>query len=250
MAKPISIQLYSVREAIEQDVWGTIGKIAEIGYAGIEPCNVPGGDLNEAVKRIHDLGLTVSAMQTGIPLGDKKEELLDQAEALGCSHIVCPYHGVENFESMDNLKATADVFGLAIANCAERRMTFGYHNHEFELQSIVEGKPALLQLAVLAPKLYFTVDTYWVTVGGQDAPAVVKELGPQANILHIKDGPLVKSEPMVAAGSGKMDFPPIVAAGEYAKWLVVELDRCGTDMMEAVEKSFNYLVDSGLGCGK
>lgn len=250
MAKPISIQLYSVREAMKEDVWGTIGKIASIGYPGIEPCNVPGGNIAEAAKRIKNLGLTVSAYQAGIPVGDNKAKLLDEAQALGTKHIVCPWHGAENFASMDGLKATAEIFQKAIANCEERGMTFGYHNHEFELENIIDGKPALLQLAALVPKLYFTVDTYWVTVGGQDAPAVVKTLGTQANLLHIKDGPLVKSEPMVAAGSGKMDFPSIVAAAKSAKWLVVELDRCATDMMEAVEKSFNYLVDSGLGCGK
>lgn len=250
MAKPISIQLYSVREAMEQDVWGTIGKIGEIGYPGIEPCNVPGGDVAEAAKKISDLGLTVSALQTGTPVGENKEKLMDEAEALSCSHIVCPYYGAENFADMDAVKKTAELFNEAIANCAERGMTFGYHNHEFELESIIDGKPALLQLAALAPQLFFTVDTYWVTVGGQNASEVVKEMGTQANILHIKDGPLVKSEPMVAAGSGKMDFPPIVAAADSAKWLVVELDRCASDMMAAVEQSFKYLIDSGLGCGK
>lgn len=250
MAKPISIQLYSVRDAMSADVWGTIGKIASIGFPGIEPCNVPGGDLADAAKRIKDLGLTVSAYQGGTPVGENKDKLLDEAQALGTSHIVCPWHGAENFASMDSLKKTVELFNEAISNCEERGMTFGYHNHEFELESIVDGKPALLQLAALVPKLFFTVDTYWVTVGGQNAPEVVKTLGPQANILHIKDGPLVKSEPMVAAGSGKMDFPSIVAAADSAKWLVVELDRCATDMMEAVEQSFNYLVSSGLGCGK
>lgn len=250
MTKPISIQLYSVREAMSQDLWGTIEKIAAMGYPGIEPCNVPGGDAAEAAKRIQDLGLAVTAFQAGTPVGDDKNRLMDEAETLGTNHVVCPYFGVENFNTMDAIKASAARFEEAVANCAERGMTFGYHNHEFELSAIVEGKPALVQLAASAPNLFFTLDTYWVTVGGQDATEIVKTLGPQVNLLHIKDGPLVKSEAMVAAGSGKMDFPPIVAAAEHAKWLVVELDRCDTDMMTAVEQSFHYLVDADLGHGK
>jgi sugar phosphate isomerase/epimerase len=250
MTKPISIQLYTVREEMNADVWGALGRLAEIGFPGIEPCSVPGGDVVEAARRIADLGLTVSAYQGGTPVGDNKERLLDEAEALGTTHIVCPYHGQENFADMNGLKMTAELFNEAIANCAARGMTFGYHNHEFELESIVDGQPALLQLAALAPKLFFTVDTYWVTVGGQDAAEVVSTLGPQANLLHIKDGPLVKSAAMVAAGSGKMDFPPIVEAATAAKWLVVELDHCDTDMMTAVEQSFKYLVNAGLGRGK
>ena len=42
-------------------------------------------------------------------------------------------------------------------------------------------------------------------------------------------------------GDGKMDFPPIVAAADHAELLVVELDQCGTDMVEAVAKSYKYL---------
>lgn len=250
MTKPVSIQLYSVREAMTRDLWGTIETIATMGYPGIEPCNVPGGDAREAAKRIKDLGLVVSGYQAGTPVGDDKNRLLDEAEILGTDRIVCPYFGVENFTTMDAVKASAERFEEAAANCAERGMTFGYHNHDFELSTIVEGQPALLRLAASAPNLFFTLDTYWVTVGGQDAADIVKTLGPRVNLLHIKDGPLVKSEAMVAAGTGKMDFPPIVAAAEGAKWLVVELDRCDTDMMEAVEQSFRYLIDSGLGHGK
>jgi sugar phosphate isomerase/epimerase len=250
MTKPISVQLYSVREEMNEDVWGTIGKIAEMGYVGVEPCNVPGGDVAEAAKRIGDLGLVVSGYQAGTPVGDKKNQLLDEAQALGTDRIVCPYYSPDSYKTMDALKEAAAIFNEAIANCEERGLTFGYHNHAFEIDSEIDGKPALLQLAALCPKLYFTVDTYWVTVGGQSAPEFVAALGPQADLLHIKDGPLVKGEALVAAGTGKMDFPPIVAAATAARWLIVELDRCDTDMMEAVGASFKYLVDSGLGHGK
>jgi len=46
---------------------------------------------------------------------------------------------------------------------------------------------------------------------------------------------------MVAVGEGKMDVAGIVQAGTSAEWLVVELDRCATDMLEAVRKSYTNL---------
>jgi hypothetical protein len=47
-----------------------------------------------------------------------------------------------------------------------------------------------------------------------------------------------------------MDIPSIVTAGEgHAKWLVVELDACATSMIEAVEKSYRYLVGNGFAQG-
>jgi sugar phosphate isomerase/epimerase len=56
---------------------------------------------------------------------------------------------------------------------------------------------------------------------------------------------------MTAVGDGVMDFPAIIKAGEnYTEWLIVEVDRCATDMVLAVEKSLKHLVLNGLGSGK
>ena len=55
---------------------------------------------------------------------------------------------------------------------------------------------------------------------------------------------------MTAVGDGVQNWPHILAAGEaHAEWLIVELDRCGTDMLTAVEKSYQYLVNKGWGHG-
>ncbi|MBN1943953.1 MAG: sugar phosphate isomerase/epimerase [Phycisphaerae bacterium] len=248
MARPISLQLYSVREQLKQDVEGTLQALAEMGYVGLEPAGVPKGYSAEQLrKRITDLGMVVSASQGGLPVGDDARRLLDEAEGLGTKHVVCPGYEPKKFQSMGGLKQAADVMNQAVDNCAKRGMTFGYHNHDFELQ-LVDGKPALLHLSELTGgKLYNTVDTYWVQVGGQDSVEMIKTLGPCANLLHIKDGPLVMGEPMTAVGKGRMDFPPIVAAAEHAEWLVVELDACATDMMQAVKDSIDYLAAAGLG---
>jgi sugar phosphate isomerase/epimerase len=79
----------------------------------------------------------------------------------------------------------------------------------------------------------------------------VGRLGKRAPLLHIKDGPCVRGEPMVAVGDGTMDFSRIVEAGAGStEWMIVELDACATDMVEAVEKSYHYLVRNGLAHGK
>ena len=51
-----------------------------------------------------------------------------------------------------------------------------------------------------------------------------------------------------AAAAG---FPSIVKAGAgVTEWMVVEIDSCATDMMEAVERSYKYLVGNKLAAGK
>ncbi len=79
----------------------------------------------------------------------------------------------------------------------------------------------------------------------------IRELGARAPLLHIKDGSCKKEDPMTAVGEGVMDFHAIAEAGSSTvEWMIVELDECATDMMEAVEKSCTYLTEEGLAQGK
>lgn len=86
-------------------------------------------------------------------------------------------------------------------------------------------------------------------LAGHDPAAVVQRLGGRVPLLHIKDGPATVEDFMVAVGQGVLDFHAIVAAASGAEWLIVELDRCATDMLVAVEQSHRYLVQEGLGHG-
>jgi len=56
---------------------------------------------------------------------------------------------------------------------------------------------------------------------------------------------------MTAVGKGVLDFPAIIAAADpnVLDWLIVELDSCGTDMTEAVQDSYTYLIENGLAAG-
>jgi hypothetical protein len=47
-----------------------------------------------------------------------------------------------------------------------------------------------------------------------------------------------------------MPVAEILAASPSARWHVVELDRCATDMMTAVEDSLTWLVGQGLATRK
>jgi len=105
-------------------------------------------------------------------------------------------------------------------------------------------------LEYLDVSVFFEIDTSWVHVAGLDPAAVVAELGSRAPLLHLNDGPGIKDAPMVALGTGVMDIPPIIAAGEgTTDYLIVELDHCASDMLTAVEQSYHYLGTGGLARG-
>ena len=250
MTVPVALQLYSVREALAKDFTGVMKKVADIGYVGVEPIfNLPGTTTAEAARLFKELGLEAPSAHTPLPVGKDANRVLDFMAVMGCQRIVSG-KGPDSFETMHLIKQTCDLFNQAQAVAAENGLAFGIHNHWWEFLQ-VEGRYVYqVMLEHLDPGVFFEVDTYWIKAAGVDPAQVVKEFGPRAPLLHIKDGPAVKDEPQVAVGDGVLDFPSIVQAGEgAAEWLIVELDHCATDMMEAVEKSYQYLAEGGLARG-
>ncbi|MEE8390673.1 MAG: sugar phosphate isomerase/epimerase [Anaerolineae bacterium] len=250
MTVPIALQLYSVREAMAQDFVGVVKKVADIGYVGVEPAlGTLGTTPAKAAKLFQELGFEVPSAHVPLPTGDDENKVLDAMATFDCKRIISG-KGPDSFKTPDLIKQTCDLFNEAQAVAAENGMVFGIHNHWWEFQQ-VEGRYIYqVMLEHLDPAIFFQIDTYWVQAAGPDPAQVVKELGPRAPLLHIKDGPAVRDEPQVAVGDGVLDFPSIVqAAGDAAEWLIVELDHCATDMLEAVEKSYQYLVGEGLARG-
>jgi sugar phosphate isomerase/epimerase len=117
---------------------------------------------------------------------------------------------------------------------------------------MADDRPALLHLfEQLAPEVVAEVDVYWAQVGGSDPADIVAALGARVALLHVKDGPADEPpSPMVAVGDGVVDVPGVLAAAPTASWHVVELDRCATDMFQAVERSYDYLVGGGYSSGR
>lgn len=241
MKKQIGIQLYSVRDELGKDFGGVISKIAAMGYAGVELAGLPAGITAETARRIlKDNGLKIAGAHSGLPAGDNRQKAIDNMLALGCKILVSG-KGPDCFKTEDLLRQSCEEFNKAAATLKPHGIRFAIHNHWWEFQNLGSKPVYKLMAEALDPSVLFEIDTYWVKTAGADPVAVVRELGKRAPLLHIKDGPCKIGEHMTAVGKGTMDFPPILKAAGAAEWLIVELDSCATDMMDAVRESREYL---------
>lgn len=243
MTPRIALQLYSVREALARDFAGAMRRVAATGYRAVETAGFPQGTSPQAAAALfRELGLEVMAAHSPLPLGEKRNEVLDTMAALGCPRLLCPWEAPETFANEEGIRGLCDRLNEASRVAAAAGLSLGYHNHWFEYEPRPPGRPGYqVMLEHLDPAVFLEVDVYWVKVAGLDPVAVLNELGPRASLLHIKDGPLSREQPMTALGAGQMDLPPILAASQAA-WHVVELDRCATDMLAAVAQSYAYLA--------
>jgi len=249
MPAPIAIQLYTVRDLLAKNYKAVVTQIAEMGYVGVETAGFPGITVLEASDLFADLGLQVCSAHTQLPYGKQKNQVIELADALEVTRVVSSTPR-DSFESVDKVKELCERWNEAAAVAEEFDLELGMHNHWWEFAD-VDGRSAFeIMLEELSENIFFQIDTYWVNTGGGDATKVVELLGERAPLLHIKDGPCTADADMVAVGEGKMEFAPIIESSHgTCDWLIVELDRCATDMMEAVEKSYQYLVSEGLGRG-
>jgi sugar phosphate isomerase/epimerase len=249
MTAPLAIQLYTVREALARNFRATISRIAEMGYMGVETAGFPGISVEEASDLFAELGLEVCSVHAQLPFGKQKNQVIELAQALEVRRVIASTPR-DSFATLDSVRELGERWNQAHEAVEEHDLELGLHNHWWEFQQ-VEGRCGFdLLVEELNPGIFFQIDTYWVNTGGGNAAQVIEELGERVPLLHLKDGPCDPQADMVAVGQGKMDFAPIIQASlGTAEWLIVELDRCATDMLEAVEESYAYLVGQGLARG-
>jgi sugar phosphate isomerase/epimerase len=249
MKRPISVQLYSLRERTAKDFAGVLRDLAAMGYKGVEPAGLAGKTAREIRKMADDLGLVVSSAHCGLPTRDTINEIVDTAKTLGYEYVISGLGG-DAFRTIDAIKAGAEKFQSAAELLKPHGLQMGYHNHWWEFD-LVEGRFGYSRFLEHCPDVFSELDVYWASNFNRvDVPLIVKTHKNRIKLLHIKDGPLVQGQPHTAVGQGKLNIPDIVkAAGTNTSWLVVELDECASDKTQAVRDSFDYLKKAGLGVG-
>ena len=265
----LSVQLYSVRENAKDNYENTIRAIADMGFSCVEPAGYPGSTPEAAAKLFQELGLRAPSCHGPLPLGDKKQEIIEQALMMGHEAIItgCPPKFKEHYTSLDNVRAMSDLYCEAAANAAPHGIQVGYHNHDWDL-AVVEGVRAFEIFLERTPEtVLWEADIFWVARAGLAPAEFLKLIGPRGRFLHFKDGMVdtgdtfkeletedgkimvSSSSPFLPAGRGQVDFQAAAAEAKHADYIVVELDSYVGNMMEAVAESYRYLSSNGIATG-
>lgn len=266
--KPISVQLYSLRDEAAKDFPNVLRRLAKIGYKGVEPAGFFGFAPKEFRQFVEDLGMVVSSTHSPWAHAGNLNEVIEVCGILGVNMVAGGY-GAKEFATVDAIKQTAEMTSKINETLASAGLTLTIHNHAWEFEKI-DGRLKHEIFAELCPDVKFELDTYWAAnFGENDAPEMVRKFAKRSPLLHIKDGPLVRPESVYNAetntlevvagasasllpvGSGKNDIKGIIAAldPEVTQWLVVEQDNSDTDMFECIESSYRYLIGNGLAAG-
>ncbi|MGL4343882.1 MAG: sugar phosphate isomerase/epimerase family protein [Cellulosilyticaceae bacterium] len=234
----VALQLYTLREECSKDFLGTLKKVAELGYEGVEFAGFFGVPALELKQCLEQLGLEVVASH--MPLEDLKyriDEVIAYNEVLGNRYIICPWSEMKMAYHIDEL---ADIFGRICEKLKEHDMILGYHNHDHELKVVGEDVLLTQFFSRLRGKIVGELDTFWVYRAGFDPVDYMKKIGHQLSFVHVKDG---DSQRLAALGEGELNLPAIIEQSEKMgiKWIIVENDQPYPTGLEDAERSMAYL---------
>lgn len=266
MKFPIALQLYSVRDEMAADFEGTLKKVKNLGYDGVEFAGLYGKTASEVKKLCEEIDIT--PISAHVPFADmiQNPEILKAYAEIGCKYVVIPYLTEEYRPGSEKFSEVIEGARILGKKANELGMKLAYHNHDFEFQKI-NGEYALdiLYKEVSAELLETQLDTCWVNVGGENPARYIEKYAGRVNILHLKDFVGGKSENMYALigidggeeknTDGKFEFRPLgmgvqnfheilVAADKSGtKWVVVEQDNPSMNLtpIECAKASIDYL---------
>ncbi|MBQ8185205.1 MAG: sugar phosphate isomerase/epimerase [Lachnospiraceae bacterium] len=265
----IALQLYSVRDEMKADFYGTLKKVKEMGYTGVEFAGLHGHDPLEVKQMCEELGLERVSAHVDLELFlSELEETVECYRKLGVPYVTVPFLDVEYRPGKEAFLSIPDSLKKIGEAVKKAGMTLQYHNHDFEFLKIEDDIYGLDYLyREVSPELLQTqLDTCWIKVTGEDPVEYLKKYAGRIPTVHLKDfvgrrtnnmyGLLGKEEVKAEStekfgfrplGKGVQDFPAVVAAGieNGAKWFIVEQDSpsLGYTPLQCAEISVKYLLN-------
>lgn len=232
------LQMYSVRDAAEKDLLGTLEKVAALGYQYAEFAGFFGHSSEAVRDKLLECGMEVSSTHTGMQelADDVIGETIRYHKTLGNRLIVLPWADLDDQQKLDDFVTQTE---KVQARLADEGIRLGYHNHAHEFKPNADGSCIWEQLEERT-RLDLEIDTYWAFVGGRDPLEMMERLKERVRIIHIKDG--------LVDGSGRplgMGEAPAAAvyrkAVELGDRLIVESETCQPSGLEEARICMDFL---------
>jgi len=240
----VGLQLYTIRDAMAKDVPGSLKMVSYLGYKYLELASYANGKFygyepNEFKKIVSDLGMEILSSHTqvealGITLDNAKKMAEDHAK-IGVKYCIQPWVVEEARKTLDSYKKMTADWNKVGGIMKQNGIQFGYHNHNFEFDTL-EGKiPYYDVYMVELDKELVTMelDIFWATKAGQNPVEMFKKYPGRFQLFHMKDmftkeAPFFKpsTNDFAPVGAGLIDFKEILAANKFSgmKYMFVEQD--------------------------
>ena len=243
--KNTGVQLYTFRKEMLADARGTLIKIAALGIKQIESAGSDKGyyyglSPKEMKQACADSGMTLRSGH--IHLDDKWHQTMNDAAESGQEYLICSTMPT-NAQTIDNYKRVADTFNKAGEDCKKLNIKFGYHNHNYEFET-VNGQVLYDVLLENTDEhlVHMELDLGWVVATGKDPLNYFRKYKGRFPLWHLKDMDLTKKQ-STEFGKGGLDIVQLLKNSKEAgmKYFFVEQEEYASTPFESMQLNMDYL---------
>jgi sugar phosphate isomerase/epimerase len=216
---PVGLELYSVRNALQGDLMGTVRTVAQMGYQCVE-FYAPYFDWTESQtkdmkKLLDDLGVRCYSTHNSSAYftPEKLKRASDMNLILGSKYIVMS--SSQPKPGLDGWKEVADTLNAAADQLEPAGLSTGYHNHQLEFTPVDGKRPIEMLAKNTKPSVMLQLDVGTCLEAGSDPVAWIRANPGRIRSLHCKDwAPDSGKGYTVLFGEGVADWKSIFAAAE------------------------------------
>ncbi|KXI27521.1 sugar phosphate isomerase [Paraglaciecola hydrolytica] len=242
---PLSVQLWSIKDELKADFTGTLKKLAELGFKGVEFASDFGPyQTNPAgLKTLLDsFGLKASGAHVNIKQLDAQNiaNTLDFMQTLGVDLVIVPWD--KRAWHPDGVKQLTQELNEAAAKASKWGINIGFHNHDKEFNNFQKTSFWDYIASHTANTVVLQLDAGWVNFAGKDPIAYVKKYPGRTLSTHFKIRTKPNSQQSPILGQDKYDWGALLKANiAYGgtQWIVLEQEEYpeGVTPLEAVALS-------------
>ncbi|ASR34971.1 sugar phosphate isomerase [Prauserella marina] len=235
----IGIQLYTLRDAFEADLEGTMEALADIGYRSVELAGTYGRSAKE-FRRVLDR-YRLRAISAHVDFnGADVDQLIDDAKTIGYRTADCAYANYGTIAEWTDFAKRLDKAGKAFRKAG---IKYGYHNHAHEFQAIDGVRPIdVIARHTSRHNIHFEHDLYWIVSGGADPVREFYRYFGRVTQFHVKDR--AEDGSFADLGTGTIDFRRLFRdtwVGQLKDY-IVEHDA-PTDPVNTAAVGYRYLAN-------
>ncbi len=211
-----ALQLYSMRDCADQ-----IALLAQLPALGITKVEGYGGVYNDpsAYRAAMDAnGITMASGHMGLnDIEADFEATMDIVGTLGITRVFAPYlEEKDRPDTAEGWAALGQRLNAAGKKYADRGITFGWHNHDFEFVAQKDGSTPMDTLLEAAPDITWEADLAWIVRGGRDPIDYIKRYADRLSAIHVKDiaaaGDNLDQDGWSDLGDGTLDWSALLQA--------------------------------------
>ena len=255
----MGLQLFTIRDALEQDPVGSLKKASKMGYEDVE---IYGYDIEKGSyygypaadfkKILEDVNMTASSghydfssyfMASPDELKAYVDHCIIGAKALNTKYITWPWLHPD-YRSLENFKLMPEKLNAIGEQVKAAGLAFAYHNHDFEFTDYNGENGYDIILRNTDPEtVKLQMDMYWIAHSSPKGPIQLIRENPGRYVMwHIKDMDKVTRD-YSEMGNGSIDYVSILSEipkNDLEYYYIEQGGNFAKSSMESIRTSAKY----------